>query len=80
MGCSGSKAADAPVELSRFSSGKLNGYSTSVDDKGSAVTAGFVRQAQEHRIHLDPNAHLAQTLARSPHRVDARGRGRCSGA
>jgi len=51
MGCSGSKAADgdAPVEINRFSSGKLNGYSTSVDDKGSAVTAGFVRQ-HNHKV------------------------------
>ena len=72
MGCSGSKAADAPVEINRFSSGKLEGYSTSVDDKGSAVTAGFVRQAQERRRHPKPNTHPPQTLARSPHRMDAR--------
>ena len=28
MGCTGSKAADAPVEVGRFSSGKLNGTLT----------------------------------------------------
>ena len=59
MGCGGSIAAADPTIAEEGTE-----YLSSVDDKGSAVTAGFVRQAHSDRrqYHLNPN-----TLARSSH-------------
>ena len=53
MGCSGSKEAEPSgiiiaegVEPQHAGLSSIPEYSSSVDDRGSAVTAGFVRQAQ----------------------------------
>ena len=53
MGCSGSKEAEPSgiiiaegVEPQHAGLSSIPEYSSSVDDKGSAVTAGLVRQAQ----------------------------------
>ena len=48
MGCSGSKAADpcdVIVDVGERLAG-LDEYKSSVDNRGSAVTAGLVRQVQ----------------------------------
>ena len=58
MGCGGSIAAADPTIAEEGTE-----YLSSVDDKGSAVTAGFVRQVHsDRRQYLNPN-----TLARSSH-------------
>lgn len=47
MGCSGSKAADpSDVILDAGEPPSLDKYASSVDDKGSAITAGLVRQVK----------------------------------
>ena len=68
MGCSGSKAAPSNIIIAEGveQQAGLNEYSTSVDDKGRAVTAGFVRQAQRP----PPTPHARQNTQHpnaSPH-------------